>query len=185
MVVASFLLFSTVVLIASKLLSTTTNGQNFNVIQTVWFYLLIGLVLQFLIMLFCVVRQLPNVTVNPWASDAVRSFLRKRSIKTDSAVEAISLGIMNVLANSWLLVLPLTILALILLANLKLLDLGLFSLMIGLPILIFYICLSLKIKISQIHLFLINNAYFLRLVSFLTLLILGLLVFYARIIGGG
>ena len=151
-VVADLLLLSTVILFVAKSPFVMNTGSGFVAHYRVWPLAIIGLVIQILIMAFC--KILNNQLVNPWAPEAVRTYLRKRCIKTNSIIEAINLGIMSVLANFWLLFLPLSLLAITMLNQLEIAHVVLFALASGIPSFIIALTVTQQVKISQIHLFL-------------------------------
>ena len=174
-VVANLLLLSTVILFIAKSPFVMNTGSGFVANYRVWPLAIIGLVIQILIMAFC--KILNNQLVNPWAPESVRTYLRKRCIKTNSIIEAINLGIMSVLANFWLLFLPLSLLAITMLNQLEIAHVVLFALASGIPSFIIALTVTQQVKISQIHLFLIKHANFLQFVSFFSLIILGMIIF--------
>jgi len=180
-VVANLLLLSTVILFIAKSPFVMNTGSGFVANYRVWPLAIIGLVIQILIMAFC--KILKNQLVNPWAPEAVRTYLRKRCIKTNSIIEAINLGIMSVLANFWLLFLPLSLLAITMLNQLEIAHVVLFALASGIPSFIITLTVTQQVKISQIHLFLIKHANFLQFVSFFSLIILGMIIFCFKVSG--
>lgn len=180
-VIANLLLLSTVILFVAKSPFVLNTGNSFVANYRVWPLAIIGLVVQILIMAFC--KILNNQLVNPWAPEAVRTYLRKRCIKTNSVIEAMNLGIMSVLANFWLLFLPLSLLAITMLNQLEIAHVVLFALASGLPSLIIALTVTQQVKISQIHLFLIKHANFLQFVSFFSLIILGMIIFCFKVSG--
>ena len=180
-VVANLLLLSTVILFIAKSPFVMNTGSGFVANYRVWPLAIIGLIIQILIMAFC--KILKNQLVNPWALEAVRTYLRKRCIKTNSVIEAINLGIMSVLANFWLLFLPLSLLAITMLNQLEIAHVVLFALASGIPSFIIALTVTQQVKISQIHLFLIKHANFLQFVSFFSLIILGMIIFCFKVSG--
>ena len=180
-VVANLLLLSTVILFIAKSPFFMNTGSGFVANYHIWPLAIIGLVIQILIMAFC--KILNNQLVNPWAPEAVRTYLRKRCIKTNSIIEAINLGIMSVLANFWLLFLPLSLLAITMLNQLEIAHVVLFALASGIPSFIIALTVTQQVKISQIHLFLIKHANFLQFVSFFSLIILGMIIFCFKVSG--
>ena len=180
-VVANLLLLSTVILFIAKSPFVMNTGSGFVANYRVWPLAIIGLVVQILIMAFC--KILKNQLVNPWAPEAVRTYLCKRCIKTNSIIEAINLGIMSVLANFWLLFLPLSPLAITMLNQLEIAHVVLFALASGIPSFIIALTVTQQVKISQIHLFLIKHANFLQFVSFFSLIILGMIIFCFKVSG--
>lgn len=180
-IIATLLLLSTVVLFVSKSPLVLNTGSGFVANYQIWRLTMIGLIVQSLVMLFCKILK-PNL-VNPWAPESVRTYLRKRCIKTTSIIEAINLGLMSVLANFWLLLLPFGLLAIQLLGQLEITQLVIFALLSGLPTLIIAIAVAQQVKISQIHLFLIKHANFLQFVSFFSLIILGIIIFCFKLAG--
>lgn len=180
-IIANLLLLSTVILFIAKSPFVMNTGSGFVANYRVWPLAIIGLVIQILIMAFC--KILKNQLVNPWAPEAVRTYLRKRCIKTTSIIEAINLGIMSVLANFWLLFLPLSLLAITMLNHLEIAHVVLFALASGIPSFIIALTVTQQIRISQIHLFLIKHANFLQFVSFFSLIILGMIIFCFKVSG--
>lgn len=180
-ITATLLLLSTVILFVAKSPLVLNTGSGFVANYQVWHLAIIGLIIQTLIMLFCKVLK-PDL-VNPWAPESVRTYLRKRCIKTTSIIEAINLGLMSVLANFWLLLLPFSLLAIQLLGQLEIIQVVIFALASGLPTLIIAMTVAQQVKISQIHLFLIKQANFLQFVSFFSLIILGIIIFCFKLSG--
>lgn len=180
-VIATLLLLSTAILFVAKSPLIISTGGSIIVPYQVWRFLTISIIIQFLIMLFWKISN-PN-SVNPWVLDSVRNYLRNRCIKTSSAVEAISLGLMSVLINFWLLFLPLTALAMVLLPKFNLPTIILLALINGLPTLLIAMAVAQQIKISQIQLFLIKQAKFLQFISFFSLIILGTIIFCFKLSG--
>lgn len=180
-VIATLLLLSTAILFVAKSPLIISTGGSIIVPYQVWRFLTISIIIQFLIMLFWKISN-PN-SVNPWVLDSVRNYLRNRCIKTGSAVEAISLGLMSVLINFWLLFLPLTALAMVLLPKFNLPTIILLALINGLPTLLIAMAVAQQIKISQIQLFLIKQAKFLQFISFFSLIILGTIIFCFKLSG--
>lgn len=180
-VIANLLLLSTVILFIAKSPFVLNTGIGFVAHHRLWSLAIVGLTIQALVMLFC--KILKTAVVNPWVPEIVRTYLRKRCTKTTSIVEAISLGIISVLANFWLLLLPFSLLAISLLSRLEIKHVVLFALVSGLPTLMIALAVKQQVKISQIQLFLIKQANFLHFVAFFSLIILGMIIACFKLAG--
>lgn len=179
---AFFLTLASLILIISQSNLVLSYYDHFLVQLNTWSLVLILLISQILIMAFLKILQ--STSINPWTPSAVRDFMRQRCLKTDSSVEALSLGITSVLLNLGLMLLPLTILSLDFLSQrLRLYPIIGFSLLISLPHLLIKFLISRRIKISQINRFLIEKANFLQVLSFLSLLVLGIMIIIYQSLG--
>lgn len=173
-VAINVLLLSTVVLFTSQSGLLVITGNWGHIPNYTWQILTSLLYAQFLLMLACKFFH-PQLT-NPWTPSPIRGYLRQRAIKTTSVVEAFNLGVMSMLGNLWLLVVPMIILSLGLLAKLDLTMIIVFALGVSLPIVLIYILVH-YIKISQIQLFLINRASFLHFMAFFSLIVIRIIIF--------
>lgn len=173
-VAINILLLSTVVLFTSQSALVLVNGDWGHIPNYTWQILTSLLYAQFLAMILCKIFH-PKLT-NPWSPAPIRDYLRQRAIKTTSAIEAFNLGVMSVLGNIWLLIVPMAILSLGLLMRLDLAMIIIFALGVSLPIVLIY-GLIRHVKISRIQLFLINRASFLHFVAFFSLIVIRIIIF--------
>lgn len=150
--------------------------------KLVWsqFLLLLGGQILLMLSLSLYYRQ----AINPWTPPAIKQFLTQRSSQTRSLVEAFSLGMMSFLGNWLILSLPLIILAYGLLAQFSLGSILLFSLLNTMPCLLIYGMISYNQKISIIHRFLIQQAGFLKVITLLSLSLIGLIIYAYKIFTG-
>lgn len=170
---ANFLLISAITLFTMHSFALLNLNVGLKIHET-WHILQIGIIVQAVIMLLFVIRNAQNP--NPWVIKPVRSYLRKRCLKTTSVIEAINLGVMSVLAHTWLLTIPFITLAFNALTGPNLGFIFAFSLLNGLPTLLIIFAIRLRIKISQIHLFLLNRANFLHFLTFFSLIVIELII---------
>ncbi len=162
----SFLILSTICLILFRLslkIGAFYQKTNF------WYSIIFLLLVQTLVMSLILIL---NNSANPWTPNKIKHFLLKRSNKTNSTVEAISLGIMTILANFWLVILPLVSLAIFLLKTATIRGILLTSSLIGLISFSVIFNLLINRDINQVHQNLIENRRIFQFLSIATLLIL-------------
>lgn len=118
---------------------------------------------------------------HPWLTQDMRTFLTKRATKTKSPAEAFSLGVTSLLASLGVLILPLTIAAAATMwylpGFLLVTTTILFSLVVGLPLVIVQLFVLNDTPISTVQRFTIKHRRFFQLVRTVSLLlIIGLIL---------
>ncbi len=132
--------------------------------------IIVLLTIQLLIML---ALMIVNPVQNPWSSQRFKKFLLKRSNKTKSSAEAISLGIASVLANFWLALLPMIMLASYIINQNMITTILLISLASTSSIFGLFLLIRHRIKVDSIHQSLIKNR---RFNQFMTISLLSILI---------
>ncbi len=174
----TFLIISTICLILFRLSSHIGFFYEKN---DFWYGIIFLLLVQILTMIAILIL---DKSANPWTPKKVKHFLLKRSNKTDSTVEAVSLGIMTILANLWLILIPLTSLSVILLETATLRGILLTSICVGLISLTVILNLFINRDINKIHQNVIENRRVFQFLSILTLVVLvGLITIFVNSYG--
>lgn len=148
-------------------LEKLVNSSNF------WFEISLILLAQSLIMFGLKIKNPDNQ--NPWQLPTLKTFLFKRSQKTKSVVEAFSLGIMTVLANSWLMLVNWMIFSLWA-VKIDLILLTGFSLLTSLPIFVIALIIN-KQKIAKLHAFVIKSRDFWHYLNLICLILITFVIF--------
>ena len=169
-ILITWLLFASICLVVTNFyfpLQWLSNGLLWPILAT-----LLAIQVATMVILQICRPKLPH----PWLPKDMRTFLTKRATKTKSPAEAFSLGVTSLLANFGVLILPLTIAAATTMwylpGFLLVTTTILFSLVIGLPLVIMQLFVLNDTPISAVQRFTIKYRRFFQLVRTISLLLL-------------